>query len=105
MAQPPGGARYAPDARAPVDTYESSIGGSEDAVCVGVCDGVDEGERDCVFVGVVAGVGVTDVDAVGVLDDDAPADGVAEHESGAERPVDEQPQSHGIGAMVPGEGQ
>jgi hypothetical protein len=59
----------------------------------GVTEGVPDGDGDCVCVGDSVFVGVRVDDAL------APADGVAEHESAAERPVDAHPpHGHGIGA-------
>ncbi len=67
-----------------------------DAVAVfeGVCVGDAPGDSD--------GVGVTLSDALSVRVGDgdgvAVADGVAEHESGTERPVAAHPHAHGSGA-------
>jgi hypothetical protein len=71
--QPPGGARYAPGASAPLDACVSGTGGAAVRVTLGVCDDERVALRVAVTLGVRGGVGVTLGDSEGV----APCDSVA----------------------------
>ena len=63
---------------------------------VGVIEAVTDAVADCV--GVCVGDAPDDRDGVGDCDGVPVADGVAEHESGTERPVAAHPHAHGSGA-------
>ena len=71
-----------------------------DAVAVfeGVCVGDAPGDSDGVGVTLSDALSVSVPDGVGDCDGVAVADGVAEHESGTERPVAAHPHAHGSGA-------